>query len=193
MGSTNMEGMGLLYALLAALTWVASGTPTPEDCHDQQYHVDPDNCPEGYYRCYPDGNGGWNIEQQVCPSGTVFHDELQICDFPGDWVDDECNGATHAPTHEPTAHPTVPTEVPDGGKRIVCYYSSWAFYRPGNGRFDIDDIDPNLCTHLNYGFANMDNQTWNIVAYDPWFDLAPWDQGCDGTTVIGIATEGSTN
>lgn len=62
---------------------------------------------------------------------------------------------------------------------VVCYYSSWAFYRPGYGKFDIDDIDAHVCTHLNYGFANMDNQTWNLVAYDPWFDLAPWDEGCD--------------
>merc|ERR1712080_127999 len=64
-------------------------------------------------------------------------------------------------------------------KVIVCYYSSWAFYRKGNGKFDIPDIDPNLCTHLNYGFANMDNTTWKLVAYDPWFDLSPSDQGCD--------------
>ena len=46
--------------------------------------------------------------------------------------------------------------------------------------FDIPDIDPHLCTHLNYGFANMDNSSWNIVAYDPWFDLAETDVGCDG-------------
>merc|ERR550519_2387163 len=64
-------------------------------------------------------------------------------------------------------------------KVVVCYYSSWAFYRHGNGKFDIPDIDPNLCTHLNYGFANMNNQTWKLVAYDPWFDLAPSDEGCD--------------
>ena len=81
----------------------------------------------------------------------------------------------------------------------MCYYSSWAFYRTGYGKFDIDDIDPHMCTHLNYGlvtlfrgyvyafcvithdfsFANMNNQTWEIVAYDPWFDLSPNDVGCD--------------
>jgi len=48
------------------------------------------------------------------------------------------------------------------------------------GKFDIPDIDPHLCTHLNYGFANINNQTWEIVAYDPWFDLSPSDPGCDG-------------
>ena len=82
----------------------------------------------------------------------------------------------------------MPSEVPEGGKKVVCYYSSWAFYRPGYGKFDIEDIDPHICTHLNYGwdfslftlyfimnllsrFANMNNVTWEIVAYDPWFDL----------------------
>ena len=40
--------------------------------------------------------------------------------------------------------------------------------RISSGKFDIDDIDAHLCTHLNYGFANMDNQTWKLVAYDPW-------------------------
>ena len=25
----------------------------------------------------------------------------------------------------------------------------------------------------------MNNMTWEIVAYDPWFDLAPNDEGCD--------------
>ena len=25
----------------------------------------------------------------------------------------------------------------------------------------------------------MNNQTWEIVAYDPWFDLSPNDAGCD--------------
>jgi len=174
----KMKDRVSLFIVLAVAA--ASGNPTQDDCEDSQFHVDPDNCPQGYYRCNPDGQGGWNIEQQTCPTGTVFHPELQICDWPGDWVDDMCNGATHAPTAQPTDHPTQPTEVPDGGKKIVCYYSSWAFYRTGNGKFDIDDIDPNLCTHLNYGFANMDNSTWSIVAYDPWFDLAPWDEGCDG-------------
>ena len=25
----------------------------------------------------------------------------------------------------------------------------------------------------------MNKETWEAVAYDPWFDLAPWDEGCD--------------
>merc|ERR1711872_387896 len=26
---------------------------------------------------------------------------------------------------------------------------------------------------------HMNNQTWKLVAYDPWFDQAPNDEGCD--------------
>ena len=69
----------------------------------------------------------------------------------GDWLDDVCDGATHAPTDQPTQPTEPPTPTPDGARRVVCYYSSWAFYRTGYGKFDIDDIDPHICTHLNYG------------------------------------------
>jgi len=158
---------------------LALSKPTQEDCQDSEFHVDPDNCPEGYFRCVPDGTGGWNIEEHVCPPGTAFDESLQQCNWAGDWMDGACDGASHAPT-PPTDGPTPPpTPTPTGGKRVVCYYSSWAFYRPGFGKFDIPDIDPHVCTHLNYGFANMNNMTWEIVAYDPWFDLSPNDAGCD--------------
>ena len=69
---------------------------------------------------------------------------------------------------------------PGADTRLVCYFGAWAFYRPGAGSFDIDDIDPFLCTHLCYGFANMNNITYEVVPYDPWYDLAPWDEGCGG-------------
>ena len=25
----------------------------------------------------------------------------------------------------------------------------------------------------------MNNVSWELVAYDPWFDLSPTDEGCD--------------
>jgi len=172
-----MKEKFLVFIVLAFSVSLVSSV-TPEDCEDAIFHVDPDNCPEGYFRCYEDAGGDWSIEQHTCPAGTYFHPELQQCDWPGDWVDGVCDGATHPPTGPPTDPPAT-TPVPDGAKKVVCYYSSWAFYRTGYGKFDIPDIDPHLCTHLNYGFANINNQTWEIRAYDPWFDLASWDQGCD--------------
>ncbi|RUS82184.1 hypothetical protein EGW08_010066, partial [Elysia chlorotica] len=42
-------------------------------------------------------------------------------------------------------------------QRRVCYHTNWSQYRPGIGKFVPEDIDPNLCTHLIYSFANLQN------------------------------------
>jgi len=56
--------------------------------------------------------------------------------------------------------------------KVVCYIGSWAYYRPGEGRFDVDDIDPDLCTHLIYSFAGLDKETYTIKVLDPNRDLS---------------------
>ncbi|CAL1277038.1 unnamed protein product [Larinioides sclopetarius] len=53
--------------------------------------------------------------------------------------------------------------------RVVCYLGSWANYREGDGKFVIEDIDPNLCTHLVYGFTKLESN--KITVYDPYLDL----------------------
>jgi chitinase len=54
------------------------------------------------------------------------------------------------------------------GKRVICYYTNWATYRPGNGQFSINDIDPNLCTHLIYSFASVrENSLATTEGNDP--------------------------
>jgi len=63
-------------------------------------------------------------------------------------------------------------------KIVACYWGTWSFYRTGDGQFDVDDIDPTLCTHGFYGFADLNNVTWKMVPYDPWYDQAPGDPGC---------------
>jgi chitinase len=60
---------------------------------------------------------------------------------------------------------------------MVCYYGSWARYRPGIGAFDIDQIDPFLCTHLIFGFVELNNVTWEIAPHDPWNELCPDEEG----------------
>jgi len=52
---------------------------------------------------------------------------------------------------------------------MVCYYGSWAVYRPGNGKFDVEHIDPFACTHIIYGFVGLgpDNK---ILVLDPYND-----------------------
>lgn len=49
--------------------------------------------------------------------------------------------------------------------------------RPGIGAFDVDDIDPSLCSHGFYGFADLNNQTWEIDEVDVNFDLGEDDCG----------------
>jgi chitinase len=53
---------------------------------------------------------------------------------------------------------------------VVCYYGSWAVYRPGDGKFDVENIDPNLCTHAIYTFVGIGgNGEVNIL--DDWNEI----------------------
>ena len=51
----------------------------------------------------------------------------------------------------------------------VCYHTNWSQYRPGAGKFFPENIDPFLCTHLNYAFAKIDRNT-NKLAMFEWND-----------------------
>jgi GH18 family chitinase len=57
--------------------------------------------------------------------------------------------------------------------RIVCYFQSWATNRPGNGKFDVEMIDPKLCTHLIYCFLGI-NRNAEVVFLDPRNDLSEY-------------------
>jgi len=54
--------------------------------------------------------------------------------------------------------------------RVVCYYGSWSVYRPGNGRFAVEFIDPNICTHGIYAFVGLGSD-WGVKVLDPWNDI----------------------
>jgi GH18 family chitinase len=54
--------------------------------------------------------------------------------------------------------------------RVVCYFQSWATYRPGNFKFDVEMIDPNLCTHLIYCFLDI-NSNAQVAFRDPANDI----------------------
>ncbi|XP_075986238.1 acidic mammalian chitinase-like isoform X2 [Anticarsia gemmatalis] len=57
-----------------------------------------------------------------------------------------------------------------GENAVICYYGSWATYRPGDGKYDVENIDPLACTHLIYSFAGI-NEQGTVIALDPWLDL----------------------
>ncbi|XP_051528982.1 acidic mammalian chitinase-like [Myxocyprinus asiaticus] len=39
--------------------------------------------------------------------------------------------------------------------KLVCYMANWAQYRPGNGKFTPENVDPFLCTHVIYSLATI--------------------------------------
>ncbi|XP_011230914.2 chitinase-3-like protein 1 [Ailuropoda melanoleuca] len=52
--------------------------------------------------------------------------------------------------------------------KLVCYYTNWSQYRDGFGSCFPDAIDPFLCTHVIYSFANISSNEintweWNDV------------------------------
>uniref|UniRef100_A0A671PQZ7 chitinase n=1 Tax=Sinocyclocheilus anshuiensis TaxID=1608454 RepID=A0A671PQZ7_9TELE len=52
--------------------------------------------------------------------------------------------------------------------KLVCYMTNWSQYRPGNGKFLPENIDPFLCTHVVYALASIsyDNQITTIELND---------------------------
>ena len=63
-------------------------------------------------------------------------------------------------------------------KSILCYFGSWSTYRWASGHFDVEDIDPFLCTHLVFGFAGLDKNTYTIKVLDEYNELDDnWGKG----------------
>jgi len=92
--------------------------------------------------------------------------------------------------NKPWAPPTKPPR-PDydniplsnglsGDFKIVCYFTNWATYRQGgDGKFDPEHIDPNICTHIIYGFAVLDQNTLLVKSHDPYADMSDGYSGKD--------------
>lgn len=69
--------------------------------------------------------------------------------------------------------PTKPAPPLAGNEdyKVVCYFTNWAWYRPGQGKYVPEDIDENLCTHIVYGFAVLNSNSLTIKTHDSWADI----------------------
>lgn len=78
-------------------------------------------------------------------------------------------------TPSTTTAPTLPTSKPPYSinkyYKVVCYFTNWAWYRPGSGKYLPEDTDPNLCTHVVYGFTVLDYEKLTIRVHDSWADV----------------------
>ncbi|NP_001036034.1 chitinase 13 precursor [Tribolium castaneum] len=62
------------------------------------------------------------------------------------------------------------TQIHAATDKVICYYASWGAQRPGNGQFVPEDINPDLCTHINYAFVGLDKDC-NIQVLDEENDI----------------------
>lgn len=63
------------------------------------------------------------------------------------------------------------TQVEDNEYKVVCYFTNWAWYRPGDGKYKPEDIDYSLCTHIVYGFAILNPSKLIMAPHDSWADI----------------------
>lgn len=56
-------------------------------------------------------------------------------------------------------------------KKVFCYFTNWAWERSGIGKYTPEDIDSNLCTHILYAFAILNETTMEIQAFDAKTDI----------------------
>jgi len=85
----------------------------------------------------------------------------------------------------------IPKVSAEAGKEMVCYYGTWAVYRPGAGKFDVENIDPTLCTQIVYGFVGLGNDN-KIRVLDAWNDLYDnWGKGAMAR-FVGLKSQNPT-
>ena len=67
--------------------------------------------------------------------------------------------------------PAMGEEKSEYEYKMVCYFTNWAMYRPGIGKFTPEHINPDLCTHIVYGFATLHPSSHKMKIFDRWADI----------------------
>ncbi|KZC14813.1 putative chitinase 3 [Dufourea novaeangliae] len=158
-----------------------------QPCIPGSYTNVPGDC-ESYQACL------WGRHEVFhCAPGLHFNKNTRICDWParancqddvsteiqnnGESDSKPISSSTQKPW-EPSTTTTLPSPTIDpeevsplsGYYKVVCYFTNWAWYRRGIGRYLPENIDHTLCTHIVYGFAVLDYSELTIKAHDSWAD-----------------------
>ncbi|XP_059052233.1 mucin-2 [Achroia grisella] len=65
---------------------------------------------------------------------------------------------------------TLATPAQSSEPRVVCYYTNWSVYRPGTAKFNPQNINPYLCTHLIYAFGAFTKEN-TLKPFDKYQDI----------------------
>ncbi|XP_059054390.1 probable chitinase 10 [Achroia grisella] len=122
-----------------------------KSCSDTTFKADKIDCSK-YYLCL---NGHWM--ELACPAPLLWNQNH--CDVP---ENTPCSTKTYLRLTEEKS-----TEKPI----LACYFTNWAYYRKGEGSFGPEEVDPSLCTHIIYAWAQVDGSTYQIVSGNPELDV----------------------
>lgn len=177
------------YAKLAQLK-IDNG----EKCVEGSYVRDPSDCTK-YFHCVYEVYYG-----QECPNDLHFNAALGHCDWPQNAqckataqadsvhlgnkpvgakppppmpekeIDTDVKGQDYNP-NDLIPVPETDLKPLSGHYKVVCYFTNWAWYRKGAGRYVPEDINTDLCTHVVYGFAVLDYSELIIRTHDSWADI----------------------
>uniref|UniRef100_A0ABD2WTE2 chitinase n=1 Tax=Trichogramma kaykai TaxID=54128 RepID=A0ABD2WTE2_9HYME len=64
--------------------------------------------------------------------------------------------------------PTAAVAYENSSEKVVCYYANWSLYREGRGGFNVDHIDPMLCSHVIYAYVAVRDKG-TIVPFDKFY------------------------
>lgn len=131
-----------------------------------------------------------------CPPGLNWNQGIKNCDWPANarCVSDGTENETDLEEEEEETdkeneieefipeisppEPVVEEEIEEnsaeplsGHYKVVCYFTNWAWYRKGAGKYVPEDIDTDLCTHIVYGFAVLDYSELVVRTHDSWADI----------------------
>lgn len=62
-----------------------------------------------------------------------------------------------------TATEFASVENNNNGVQRVCYVTNWSRYRTGEAKFEIEYIDPFMCSHIIYAYATVNDQKPEII------------------------------